>query len=375
MEFKIDREQFLGCISRTQGIIEKTSNMPILSTVLISSEQGRITVSATDLELSFQEILSAEVISGGSVAVPGRKLFEILRESKGESFYIKKEENERIFISDGNTKFKLASLSAEEFPLLIEPEHINYTTINGTDIRDMIKKTIYTVASENIGFKLSGIFVEKKEKNDNTFLRFVATDGHRLSLIDKQVSGVERLNLEEGILVPKKGMVEINKMIQEGGPIEVGLKNRNFVTKKDNRILMIRLLDVRFPNYETVIPEKTELLIRLDRTRFIEALRRMLIFSTEKYRAVKMVIKEEAMELASTNMEIGEAFEEIDIEHKGSKIEDKMEIAFNPKFLIDALHSMESKFIDLGLINKDRPCVITGEDDPDFLALIMPMRL
>ena len=157
--------------------------------------------------------------------------------------------------------------------------------------------------------------------------------------------------------------------------MEVGLKDKNFITKQADTILMIRLLDVKFPNYEDVIPEKTNYILRLDKTRFIEALRRMLIFSTEKYRAVKMVIKENSMDLISTNMEIGEAFEEIEIEHRGDNIEENMEIAFNPKFFMDALLSMDSNAVDLGLINKDKPCLITGEDDPDFLALIMPMRL
>lgn len=374
MEFKIKRNEFFGCISRAQSIIEKTSNMPILSTVLISSEKEHITVSATDLELSFQETIPAETISQGSAAIPGRKLFEIIKETKGQEFHVKKEENERIFISDGNTEFRLASLPAEEFPLLTEPENVNYSLIQGADLKDMIKRTIYTVTTENIGFKLSGTFVEKREKAKKIFLRFVATDGHRLSMVDKQLTGIEKLNLEQGILVPKKGMTEINKLIQEEGLISVGLKDKNFIIKKENRILIIRLLDVKFPNYENVIPERADFVILLNRMRFIEALRRMLIFSTEKYRAVKMIIKEDRIELSSSNAEIGEAFEAIEVEHKGKRKE-KMEIAFNPKFFIDALQPMQSEFINLGFIDKDRPCVITGEDDQGFLALIMPIRL
>ncbi len=377
MEFKIKKSEFRECISRTQGIIEKTSNMPILSMVLISSENDKIIVSATDLELSFQETLPAEVISEGSAAIPGRKLFEIIKESKGQEFYVKETENRRIFISDGNTEFKLASLPPEEFPLLTEPEDVKYTSIEGDDLKDMIKKTIHTVTPEgarNPNFRFSGIFVEKKEKKGNTFLRFVTTDGHRLSMIDKQVSGIENLDLEKGILIPKKGMAEINRLAQDGGLIEVGLKDKNFLVKKDNKLLIIRLLDIKFPRYEKVIPKKTDFLVYVDKLEFIDALRRMLIFITEKYMAVKMIIKEESMELISANLEIGEAFEVIGIEYKGKTIEE-MEIAFNPKFLLDAVQSMESKAIELNLIDKESPCIITGKDDPGFLALIMPLRL
>ncbi len=375
MEFKISRSDFLDCMSRAQNIVEKRSNMPILSTVLISVQKDGLSISATDLELSFQEKIPADVISEGSAAVPGRKLFEIIRESKGKEFHIKEEENQRIFISDGSAQFKLAFLPADEFPILAEPEDVKYTTIEGHDIKDMIKKTIYAVTSEDAGFKLSGIFMEKKEKDGDIFLRFVATDGHRLSMIDKKVVGIESLDMAEGILVPKKGVIEINKFALEGGPMDIGIKDKNFVLKKDQRILIIRLLDIKFPNYENVIPDTCDHLILIDKIRFIDSLRKMMILSTDRYRAVKFIIKPETMDLISSNVEIGEAYEAIEIKYKGKGIEKEMEIAFNPKFFVDAIQPMESQSINLGFIDKNNPCIITGEDDPGFLALIMPMRL
>jgi len=375
MEFKINRDDFLECMSKAQSIVEKRSNMPILSTVLISAKLNEINVFATDLELSFQETLSAEILAEGSITLPGRKLFEILRESKGEIFHVKEEENQRVYISDGKAQFRLASLPPEDFPLLTEPEDVEYTTIEGSTLKDMIKKTIYAVTSEDMGFKLSGIFMEKKEKEGNVFLRFVATDGHRLSMIDKAVPGIEALNLKGGILVPKKGITEINKLATEGGPMDIGLKEQNFIVKKDNRVLIIRLLDSKFPNYENVIPDNPDYVISINKTAFIDALRKMLILSTERYKAVRLILKKDIMELISTNLEIGEAYEAINIEHIGREIKEEMEIAFNPRFFIDAIQPMESNTITLGFIDKSSPCLIKGEDDPGFLALIMPMRL
>ncbi len=375
MEFKIEREHFLKSINRAYSITEKSSNMPILSTVLISTKEAHIDIYATDLEISFKESIPAEVISQGSAAIPCKKLLEIARESKKDEFYVKKED-QRIFISDGTAEFRLAFLPPEEFVLTSEPEGIEYTNIEAAELRDMIKKTIYNLSTvEEMGYKFSGIFIQKKDIEGELFLRFVSTDGSRLSLVDKKVSGIESLNIEEGIFVPKKGMTEINKLAQEGGPINIGLKDRDLIVKKANRVLIIRLLDIKFPKYESALPESTRYIIEIQKSRFIEALRRMLIFTTDAYKAVIFSIKNNNIELKSTNVEIGEARESIDIRHKGESVEDSFEIAFNPKFLLDAIQPMESEFINLGLIDKDKPCIITGEDDPHYLSLIMPMRI
>ncbi len=375
MEFKIKRDPFLKSISRAYSVTEKGSNMPILSTALISSEEDHIKIFATDLEISFQETLPAEVFSEGSAAIPAKKLLEILRKSKGDIFHVKKEENQRVFISDGNTEFKLAFLPPEEFILTAEPEQLEYTEIEASDLREMIKKTIYNVSSvEEMGYKFSGIFVEKKEKDNDIFLRFVATDGSRLSLIDKKIPGIEAIDLKEGIFVPKKGMVEINKMAQEGGSASIALKDRDLIVKKDNRVLIIRLLDIKFPQYENALPKESKFLIKIERNKFIDALGRMLIFTTDAYRAVIFIINKEKIELISTNPELGEAHEKIDVESEGEEIEE-MKIAFNPKFFLDAIQPMESKFVNLGFIDKERPCIITGDEDPYYISLIMPMRI
>ncbi len=379
MEFKIEREPFLKSISRAYSITDKSSNMPILSTVLVSAKEGKVDIFATDLEISFQENLSAEVYSEGSAAIPCKKLLEVIRESKGREFYIKEEENQRIFISDGNTEFRLASLPAEEFIITPEPQDLKFSTIEASDLRDMIKKTIYNLSTiEDIGYKFSGIFVQKKEIEQDIFLRFVSTDGSRLSLIDKKISGIEDIDLGEGIFVPKKGMTEINKIAQEGGPISIGLKDKDFIVKKENRTLMIRLLDVKFPNYEGAIPKDEDIRfsIKIQKERLIEALRRMLIFTTNTYKSVIFLIKDNQIELISSNIEVGEAKESMEIEYeKGQLEEEEMKIAFNPRFLIDAIQPMKSDFISMSFMGKDKACLIRGSEDPYYLSIIMPMRI
>jgi len=177
--------------------------------------------------------------------------------------------------------------------------------------------------------------------------------------------------------VPKKGMTEINKIAQEGGPVSIGLGNKDFIVKKENRTLIIRLLDVKFPNYEGAIPkdEDIKFSIRIQKDRFIDALKRMLIFTTDAYKSVLLLIKNDKIELMSSNIEVGEARESIDIEYEKGQLEEDMKIAFNPRFFIDAIQPMESDFITLSFIDKDKACVIRGNEDPFYLSIIMPMRI
>jgi len=371
MEIKINREELYKSVSRVQSIIERKSNMPILSTILLNASGSDVHVSATDLELGFQQIVPADVIKEGSVTISGRKLFEILKECNSPNFYIKEQNDNWIFISDDIARFNLACLPADEYPAFTEPEEVVMVEVDGETLSKMINKTIYSVTREDVGFKLSGVFTERVTREGNTFLRMVATDGHRLSMIDKPVPDLESLELGDGIMIPKKGMSELNKLASDGGPLQIGFKDKNCIAKKESALLLIRLLEAKFPDYQAVIPEKEKYLIKVNRILLIEAMRKMLILSNERYRAVKVALENDTMELISTNPDLGEALENIKIEYQG----DRMEMGFNPQYFIETLQSMESEIIELGFIDKSKPCVLKGEADEGFLGLLMPMML
>lgn len=371
MEIKMDRKELLKAVSRVQSIIEKRSNMPILATILLNASGGNLYLSATDLEIGLQERLDAQVIEEGSVTVLGRKLYEILRESKRPEFTIKEQENNRLFLSDEMADFNLASLAPDEFPALVEPEDVTTVEIQGELLNEMISKTIHSVALEEVGFKLSGIFVQRLSRQGKTFLRFVGTDGHRLSLIDKPINGVEVLDLDRGVLVPRKGMMELNKLASEGDTIEVGLKGSNCVARSRDITLIIRLLESKFPDYEKVIPKETRNIVKLDRLSLLEGMRKMVILSSENYRSVKVTIEKDSIELVSSNPDLGEGREKISASYEGELIE----MAYNPRYFIDVLHAMESEVVELHFVDNSKPCLIRGEGDEGFLGFIMPMRV
>jgi len=371
MEIKIDRDELFKSVSRLQSIIERKTNMPILSTILFSAEDGLLTLSATDLELGFQQRVNAEILEPGSITLSGRKLFEIVKESRRSTFHIEEKEKNWISISDGTTRFNLASLPPDEYPSFMEPEGVQLIEIDGEVISEMVNKTVYAVTVEEAGFKLSGVFIEKVTREDKSFLRMVATDGHRLGMVDKSIPEIDTLELGNGVMIPKKGMLEINKLALHGGPVRVGFKDKTCVIKRENSLLVIRLLETKFPDYRAVIPEEEKHTVYVDRTLLLEAMRKMIILSNERYRAVRVSLENNQIELVSTNPDIGEGRESLEVEYQGGG----MEGGFNPRYFIDALQNMESDRVILSFIDNSKPCILKGEGDQGFLGLIMPMRV
>ncbi len=374
MEIKIDKDVLLKGVSRVQGILEKRSHMPILSTVLLTTKGDELEISATDLEIGFQNSYPVETIKPGSITISGKKLFDITKETNRKKIYISEKENNWVYISDNNAHYNLSCLPADEFPALIEPEDTVMIEIDSKVLAEMINKTIYSITMEEAGFKLSGVFMEKTKKEGEDFLRMVATDGHRLSLIDKKVPDIQKIELKHGVMIPKKGLIELNKLSLEDGGILFGLKQNNLVAKQERALIIIRLLDTKFPDYKNVIPAKEEdkeNIINISRMSLLEAMRRMMIVRSDQYQGVKMKIGLNYLEMVSVNPDLGNVEEKIEIKYEGNPIE----MGFNPRYFIDTLQSMISDTTHLNIKDQTSPCLITGDQDEGFLGLIMPMRV
>ena len=374
MEIKIDRETLLKGISRVQGILEKRSHMPILSTVLLTTKDNELEISATDLEIGFQNSYPVEIIRPGTITISGKKLLDITKETDSKKIYISEKDNNWIYISDNNAHYNLSCLPADEFPVLTEPEDMIMIQIDGNMLAEMINKTIHSITMEEAGFKLSGVFMERIDKGGEGFLRMVATDGHRLSLVDKKTPDIQKIEMEQGVMIPRKGLIELNKLALENGTIFFGLKQNNLVAKKGKALIVIRLLDAKFPDYQNVIPERgedKENIITINRKPLLEAMRRMMIIRTDQYQGVKMNIGINYLEMVSVNPDLGNAEEKVEVKYEGEPIE----MGFNPRYFIDALQPMDSDIVYLDIKDQTSPCLITGDQDDGFLGLIMPMRV
>ncbi len=371
MEIKVNRDVFFKAVSKVQNIIEKRSNMPILSMILLSSTDSNMHISATDLEISLQQTVPVEVINKGSITISGRKIFEILKESTSDTIYLKEKDNNWVFISDNKTQYNLACMPADEYPIFIEPEDTPTIEIPGEMLSEMINKTIYSVTMEEAGFKLSGIFTEKVTKDAQTFLRMVATDGHRLCLVDKYHENIKDMNIDKGVMIPKKGMLELNRLASGEDSINIGFKQNNCVAKKENYLIIIRLLESKFPDYSSVIPKKVKHKVKIKKQEILEGMKKMMILSSESYRGVKITLEKNNMELVSVNPDLGDVKDNIQIEYDDKRLE----MGFNSRYFIEVLQSMYSAEVEVGFIDNASPCIIKGDDDMGFLGLIMPMRI
>jgi DNA polymerase-3 subunit beta len=373
MEIKINRETLLKGIYRVQGVLEKRSNMPILSSVLLTAKDDKLKISATDLEVSFEKSYPAKIIESGDITISGKQLLDITRETNSDEIHITEKENNKVHISDGNAHYNLSFLPPDEFPVLAEINECVLIEINGKLLSEMISKTIYATTMEESGFRLSGVFIQEILNKEDIYFRMVSTDGHRLSLIDKKIPDIEKLGLKDGVLIPKKSLIELNKFALEEETVFIGLQKNNFIVKKNEAVIIIRLLDSKFPDYKNMIPEAQEddKFISFNKKNLIDTMKRMMIVGGDQYKGVTFDISEDYIEMISENPDLGDVKEKIKIEYQGAPVT----VGFNPKYFIDVLQSMESEIISLKIKNENNPCFITGEIDEGFVGLIMPIRI
>lgn len=371
MELTVKKESLVKGLAKSQSVVERRTSMPILSNVLLSAEGEKVVVTATDLETSFQGEYPARVSKPGRLTVPAKKLFEIVRELPSEDVYLKEKENSYLHLSGGRANFDLVGLPADDFPALPEVDGMGELVFEGEVLAEMIEKTIFSISQEETRFNLAGLYVQKRQKDDGPRLRLVSTDGHRLCLLDRQVPGLDDFTLDEGVIIPRKGVTEMKKLAEEGGELSLGL-NRSFaVVRKDEVVLILRMQEGSFPDYEVVIPKVTKRKAMVNRRAFSDVLKRMSIMATDRFSGVRLNFKEGLLEVVSSNPDLGEASEALEMDYEG----EGFSAGFNARYYIDLCAAMRSEEISLGFVDEQNPCLITGEGDPGFLSVIMPMRL
>jgi DNA polymerase III subunit beta len=248
----------------------------------------------------------------------------------------------------------------------------NFILFKNEILSEMIEKTSYAICYDETKYNLNGVFIKAYEDNGNSMLRMVATDGHRLSVSQKEISGNISAELGKGVIFPKKGIFELKKMVEEeAGEIMLGFMDNSAVIKKGNTVVVMRLIDGEFPDYTKVIPANNDRKVQINRDKFLHSLKRMAILSSEKFKGVKIDVNPEQVIISSSNPELGEAREEIEVQYDGNSISTR----FNAKYLIDVLSVMEDREVELKLKDELSPVIMKSVQEEDFMAVIMPMRL
>jgi len=372
MEFKIDKETFLRALQKVQGIVEKRNTMPILSNVLIEATADTIFLTATDLEVGMKSSYPTSVVKEGKITVSAKKIYEIIKELADEEIIFSTKENDWVEISCGKAHFNIVGLSPEEFPYFPKINEELFVKINSSLIREMIDKTSYAICHDETKYNLNGIFIKAQLEDNRQILRMVATDGHRLSIAEKEFTGKIDNELQKGVIFPKKGVFELKKMTEEEeDDIMICFLDNNAVIKKGNTFVVMRLVDGDFPDYTRVMPVNNDKVIKINREIFFHSLRRMSILSSEKFKGIKFDIKSGKMEISASNPELGEAREEIDLDYAG----EPLTVRFNARYLIDVLSVLEDEFVEMDLRDELSPAIMRPAASTDFRSVIMPMRL
>jgi DNA polymerase-3 subunit beta len=371
MEITIQRDDLLIGLQKCQSVAERRSSMPVLSNVLLEGKNNQLHLTATNLEVSFTGSHTADVVKEGAVTIQARKFYEIVKELPFPEIRIIGKENQWVNIVSGSAEYNLVGLSADEFPQVIKYDNVTWVDMEASLLKEMIDKTIFAVSTEETRYNLSGIYFEKVEDDDPVGLKLVATDGHRLSLIHKPLAEVAKFSFDKGVIIPRKGMQELSRLLEESDQVQVAFQENTAIFKRDQSTLIMRIIDGDFPDYNTVIPKECKRELQVDRSRFMEMLRRMSIISTDRYRGIRCKIKPDQMEIISNNPEIGDAREEIPVTYQG----EEMSIAFNPRYFMEAVAVMQSKVISARMIDESSACIISGEEDEGFFSVVMPMRL
>lgn len=371
MEFRIPRETFYRALQKIQGIVEKRTTMPILSNALIEAREDGIEVIATDLDVAMKSSYPATTITPGRITVAAKKLCEILKELPDEEVRFATRENDWVDIRCGKAQFNLVGLSPDEFPLpRIREDRL--ITLRSSLIGEMIEKSSYAICTDETKYNLNGVFVQARSEDDRNLIRMVATDGHRLALVARSVEGEVGPELTKGVIFPRKGIYELKKMTEdESGDMMIGFMENSAVIKKGDTVVVMRLVDGEFPDYTRVIPQQNSRSVRINRDDFLHTLRRMQILSSDKFKGIKLDVSEGGMEISSSNPELGESREELDVLFQG----DPLALRFNARYLIDVLTVLDGADVELLLKDELSPAIVRSDVDPDFLAVIMPMRV
>ncbi len=371
MNINTNRQELLKSLSRVQGIVVRKSTKPILSNCCLDASSGRLSIKATDLEIGLTVEQSAEIITDGSITLGAKQLFDIVKELPEDRVNIESTPNDWVKIRSGKSNFKIMGLSAADFPNIPPVRDVGGFKVDIKDFQDLISKTAYAMSTDDTRYNLNGIFMERIENSGENYLRLVATDGNRLSYMERPVDG--KWKLSHDVLIPRKGILEAKKMLDVGeGTFTMKVDEKQVTVQHENVTLMMRLVEGKFPPYKQVIPQDCKHGIKVGREDLLSSLRRVALVTNDRVRGVKFKLSPGHLEISASNPDVGEAVEEMKAIYKGKT----MEIGFNERYFSDVLSNLDDEQVFLRFKGEDvGPCVIRSEVDKGFLAVIMPMRL
>ncbi|GLP97674.1 DNA polymerase III subunit beta [Paraferrimonas sedimenticola] len=366
MKFTINRDSLLKPIQLVSGAVERRHNLPILSNILVEVSTDQLKLTGTDLEVELvgHASLEGDVVEGRTT-VPAKKFLDIIR-SLPDNAEVKVEQQEnRLLIRCGRSRFSLATLPAEEYPNVDDwNPSIEFTITQGT-LKSLIDATQFSMANQDVRYYLNGLLLE----TEGNTLRAVATDGHRLALSYRLI---EASLPEKQVIVPRKGVIELSRLFEsEDASIHIAIGENSIRAVTEQATLTSKLVDGRFPDYRRVLPKGGDKVVVADREWLRQCLLRASILSNEKFRGVRVQLESDILKITANNPEQEEAEEIMDVDYQNTDLE----IGFNVSYLLDVMNSLPSKDVRITLIDGNSSALIENHDQEDSMYVVMPMRL
>jgi DNA polymerase-3 subunit beta len=370
MEFVVRKNDLLRELQLFQGIVERKNTIPILANVLMEAKGDHVAFLATDLEVALRSTCAATITKGGSVTLPAKKFYEIVKSLPETDIRIAEDKN-GVKIAADRFESRIQTLPREDFPTLPESAGVNTMTLPRAALKEMVAKTQFAITGEDTRYFLNGaLFVLRPDS-----MSLVATDGHRLALVTAKRDGKATNDAEEvKPILPKKTLGELGRLFsEEDGDVEFERGENHLFFKVGERLLISRMIDGQFPAYERVIPKGNDKHIEFERDRLTNAVKRVALLSNERSRAVKFQIDKGKVDVTSSSPDLGEARETLPVDYSGPP----MQICFNAQYVLDFLSAITTDTVALELKDEVSQAVMVpiGAEGYEYTYVIMPMRV
>ncbi len=374
MKFKADRATLLKALAHVQSVVEKRNTIPILANVMVSATGGKLTLTATDMEIAIVEEVAASITRDGKCTAPAATLYEIVRKlpDTAEVEFEHGGGDSQLALRAGRYATSLVVLPTEDFPSMTAGTLPCKFALGANTLRALIDRTRFAISTEETRYYLNGIYIHAADVDGGKVLRAVATDGHRLARVEEPLpDGAASM---PGVIVPRKTINELRKLLDEvTGEVEIALSDTRIQFKAGSITLTSKLIDGTFPEYERVIPRDNDKILRVGKKDFSDAVGRVSAISSERSRPVKMSLARDLLVLSAASPEQGTATEELD----GDRVKYEagpLEIGFQARYLNDITDQID-KQVEFLFSDGTAPTVVRDADDTSALYVLMPMRV
>ena len=370
MQFSISRDAILKPLQLAAGVVERRHTLPVLANILLTLKDGALEITGTDLEV---ELIGRAVVGDmrqeGEVTVPGKKLLDICKALPDDAMLEISTDDSKVVVKAGRSKFTLATMPASDFPVTVDEPGTFELKVPRSDLKSLIDACSFAMAQQDVRYYLNGMLFELGE----SWLRVVATDGHRLAMCTTgAVTGIEQENHQ--VIVPRKGVMELSRLLSESGEDELTLLfgMSHIRVRLNDFTFTSKLVDGRFPDYQRVLPRGGDKVMVGDKTALRQTFNRASILSNEKYRGVHLILSQDELKVVANNPEQEEAEDLVAVEYGG----EPLEIGFNVSYLLDVLNALDSDKVKFTLLDANSSALLeSGSANLDALYVVMPMRL